>query len=296
MNGLLAKLFFVHNQDETNFYSQLPIPTAPTDAPRNSPNDPPWGLPAAFGGWVISVILIIVLPGITLLPYLLTLDPPITDNTAMVEFAQTDKTAIFLQVLAIIPAHLLTLLFAWIVITKGRKFSFRQTLGWESGGVRWWHYVAILAGFLTIASIVGHYVPEQENDLIRILRSSRATVYLVVFMATFTAPIVEEVVYRGLLYSAIQRAAGVPIAFLVVTLMFALVHVPQYYPSYSTIFLLTLLSVTLTGLRVRSKNLWPCIVLHMVFNGLQSVMILIETNTANPPSIDPSGIFFWLIK
>lgn len=274
----------------------MPAPVAGIDSLANSPNDPPWGSFAAFGGWAISVILIIVLPGLVLLPYLLTLDPPIKDNKAIVEFAQTDKTAIFLQVLAIIPAHILTLLFAWLVVTKGRRYSFRLTLGWDAGGVRWWHYVGILVGFLAVASVIGHFVPEQENDLIRILRSSRATVYLVVFMATFTAPIVEEVVYRGLLYSAIQRTAGVPIAFLVVTLLFALVHVPQYYPSYSTIFLLTLLSVLLTGLRVWSKNLWPCIVLHMIFNGLQSLVILIETDPANAPPVDPSGIFFWIMK
>ncbi len=274
----------------------MPAPEAGIDSLAYSPNDPPWGSFAAFGGWAISVILIIVLPGLVLLPYLLTLDPPIKDNKAIVEFAQTDKTAIFLQVLAIIPAHILTLLFAWLVVTKGRRYSFRLTLGWDAGGVRWWHYVGILVGFLAVASVIGHFVPEQENDLIRILRSSRATVYLVVFMATFTAPIVEEVVYRGLLYSAIQRTAGVPIAFLVVTLLFALVHVPQYYPSYSTIFLLTLLSVLLTGLRVWSKNLWPCIVLHMIFNGLQSLVILIETDPANAPPVDPSGIFFWIMK
>ncbi|MBX7053567.1 MAG: CPBP family intramembrane metalloprotease [Pyrinomonadaceae bacterium] len=292
----MATLIFVNNPDEIVLTPTMPEQFPQFDTPAVSPNDPPWGSLAAFGGWAISVILIIVLPGMVLLPYLLTLDPPITDNKAIVEFAQTDKTAIFLQVLAIIPAHILTLLFAWLVVTKGRKYSFRETLGWDSGRVRWWHYAGILAGFMVVAAVVGHFVPEQENDLIRILRSSRATVYLVVFMATFTAPIVEEVIYRGLLYSAVQRAAGVPIAFLVVTLLFALVHVPQYYPSYSTIFLLTLLSVLLTGLRVWSKNLWPCIVLHMIFNGLQSLLILIETDPASSPPVDPSGIFFWIVK
>jgi membrane protease YdiL (CAAX protease family) len=52
-------------------------------------------------------------------------------------------------------------------------------------------------------------------------------------MATFTAPIVEEVIYRGILYSAFQRARGSGVAIAAVTLLFALVHVPQYYPSFS---------------------------------------------------------------
>ncbi len=115
-------------------------------------------------------------------------------------------------------------------------------------------------------------------------------------MATFTAPIVEEVVYRGVLFSAFQRSVGVPAAFAIVTFMFAFVHVPQYYPSYSTIFLLTLLSVSLTALRVVSKNLYPCIILHMLFNGLQSIMILLDNEAVPPVGPDPVAAILGLIK
>ena len=260
--------------------SELPI-VQPT------PNNPPWNSPVAVFAWILSVLLILFLPSLFLLPYLATLEPRIVDTAALIQFAQSDKTAIFLQVLSIIPAHLLTLVLSWFIVTKGRTYSFRETLGWREGGVRWWHYLIILAAFLAIAGVVQSIAPEKENDLIRILRSSRATVYVVAFMATFMAPLVEEVIYRGLLYSAFQRALGVPAAFLIVTLLFSLVHVPQYYPSFSTIFLLTLLSVALTALRVWSGNLLPCIVLHMVFNGLQSAMIVFESHYGESLTPDP---------
>jgi len=169
-------------------------------------------------------------------------------------------------------------------------------LGWESGGVSWWYYPAILFGFLAIAAVVSSIVPEQDNDLLRILRSSRSAVYLVAFLATFTAPIVEEVVYRGVLYSAFQRSVGVPAAFCLVTLLFALVHVPQYYPSYSTIFLLILLSVSLTALRVKSKNLLPCIILHTLFNGFQSVILIIEPYLATPETSPVPAFVHHLLK
>ncbi len=177
---------------------------------------------------------------------------------------------------AIIPAHILTLVLAWLVVTRGRRYAVRDTVGLEQGGFRWWHYLLILGGFFVVAAVVGWFFPEQENELIRILRSSRAAVYIVAFLATFTAPIAEEIVYRGILYSAFQRTFGVTTAFLLVTFLFALVHVPQYYPSFSTIFLLTLLSVILTLIRVRSGNLLPSIILHTVFNGFQSVLLIIE--------------------
>lgn len=247
-----------------------PIPSLPT------PNDPPWGIGAGMGVWFASVFFILLVPSIFLLPYLALQDPPIIDSDQIIEFAKSDPMSIFLQIVAIIPAHIMTLLLAWLVVTCGRKFSFRRTLGWEKGGFVWWHYVLILGGFILVANLVNNFFPEQENDLIRILKSSRSAVYIVAFVATFTAPFVEEVIYRGILYSAFQRKFGIPAAFIFVTALFSIVHVPQYYPSYSTIFLLALLSITLTAIRVRSGNLLPCIILHTFFNGLQSILLILE--------------------
>ena len=262
--------------DKEEYYSSLDLPEIQHEAVEPTPDNPPWNSLVAIGTWSVSVFLILLIPTLFLLPYLITLNPPIVENEALVEFAKNDPTAILLQIISIIPAHLLTLLLAWLVVTRFRKFSFRKTLGWESSGIKWWYYPAILIGFLVVAATVSQFFPEQDNDLLRILRSSRTAVYIVAFLATFTAPIVEEVIYRGILYSAFQRTVGIPAAFLLVTFLFALVHVPQYYPSYSTIFLLVLLSISLTALRVKSKNLLPCIILHTLFNGFQSVMLVAQ--------------------
>ena len=282
---------------EDNLLSQTPAPSPQVPISLAvTPNNPPWGILEAVGVWIASILFILVIPTLFLLPYLATLKLPITDNEQLIEFAKTDPTSVFLQIFAIIPAHILTILIAWLVVTRIRKFSFRNTLGWESGEFRWWHYCIILGGFFVIAAVVGNYFPEQENDLVRILKSSRSAVYIVAFVATFTAPFVEEVVYRGVLYSAFQRTMGVPAAFLMVTFLFAVVHVPQYYPSYSTIFLLVILSLILTSIRVKTNNLLPCIILHTLFNGLQSVLLILEPFMAKPDVPQQAASVFHLFK
>jgi len=279
----LAKLFCVQETNQNEILSQLPYLVAPTIAGNEpSPNNPPWTSLTAVGVWIASVAFILIVPSLFLLPYLLTRTPPITQADQIVEFAKSDPTSIFLQIAAIVPAHILTLLLAWVVATHVRKYPLRKTLGFDKGGFAWWHYCIILGGFFAVAAVVGLYFPEQENDLIRILKSSRAAVFIVAFVATFTAPIAEEIVYRGILYSAFQRSFGVVAGFILVTLLFALVHVPQYYPSYSTIFLLTLLSVILTLIRVKSGNLLPCIILHTIFNGFQSALLILEPYFRTP--------------
>ena len=144
--------------------------------------------------------------------------------------------------------------------------------------------LAILAGFFAVMLIVASVVPEQENEMLRMLKSSKAALYTIAMLSVVTAPVVEEVVYRGVLYSAFQRSVGKYLAVGLTTLLFALVHVPQYWPSFSTIFLLTLLSLILTLLRAQSGNLWPCIVLHTLFNGFQSALLIAEPHINVPGS------------
>jgi uncharacterized protein len=286
-------LFHVQETEQTEYYSSLAPPAEPSILRPPSPDNPPWSSGMAIALWGFSVLLILVVPAVFLLPYVITAFPgSASDPDTLSNLLRNDKTAILLQVAGILPAHLLTLLAAFFVVTRKREFSFREMLGWSSGGTRWWVYPAILIGFLAIAGVFTVYVPEEDNDLLRILRSSREAVYLVAIMATFTAPIVEEVIYRGVVYSAFQRSMGVTAAFLLVTALFAVVHVPQYYPSVSTIVLLTLLSVTLTAIRVFSGNLLPCIILHTLFNGFQSIMLIIEPwlPTGEVPPVDPATI------
>jgi membrane protease YdiL (CAAX protease family) len=257
------------------------VPPGLTPRPLQSlstptPDDPPWNTPAAIGIWLASVVFIVLLPNLILIPYLIAKQAPFQDPAQLTEFIFADPWAVFINVVAIIPAHVLTLVLAWVVITRFNRFSFKQTLGWKSGGMLWWHYILILLIFFAIAAGVTHYYPDEQNDFMRLLKSSRAAVFAIAFMATFTAPIVEEVIYRGILYSALQRTFGMIAAIAIVTFLFSLVHVPQYYPSYSTIFLLTLLSLVLTLIRSTTRNLLPCIILHFLFNGLQSAFLIAE--------------------
>lgn len=238
-----------------------------------TPNNPPWNSWTAFGMWAVSVLAIFIVPILFLIPYIIFL--AIEGNNSL-ENIQNDSTVIVISILAIIPAHILTIVLAWFIVTKNNKFSFQQTLGWSPNNFRWFYYILILVGFFALAAVVNYLIPEQDNELLRILRSSRTAVFVVAFLATFTAPLVEEVVYRGILYSAIQRSIGVTGAVAIVTTLFAAVHFMQYWGSPGTILLICLLSLVLTLVRVRTGNLLPCIILHTIFNGIQSLLLILQ--------------------
>ena len=274
-----AKLEFVqkYESNETENFPSPPIKkdVLPPNVPPVSPDNPPWNSLTAVGVWLASIFFIIVVPNFLLIPYIF-FNGGFSNAARLLENIQSNSTAILLSIIGVIPAHILTLLLAWLVVTNRQKISFRETLGWQWNGFNVWTCLAIVAGFFVLAVVASNYFPQEENELLRILKSSRTAVYIIAFLATFTAPLVEEVVYRGVLYSAFQKTLGVPAAVALVTFLFALVHVPQYYPSYSTIFLICLLSLVLTLVRVRTKNLLPCIALHTVFNGSQSLLLIFQ--------------------
>lgn len=274
----------MHDFEQFNEISKN-TPQSETSAKMDvDPDNPPWNIVSAIGVWILSVLAILLFPLLTLFPYLSSRGIR-GSHSEIQEFVLNDPTAVLLQLISVLPAHLLTFAAAWLVVTKGRKYKFFQTLGWRSGGMRWWHYPLILGGFFVVAAVVGSYLPEHETDLIRILKSSRAAMYWVAILSVATAPLVEEVVYRGLLYPAIQRSAGKVLAVAIVTILFTIVHIPQYYQSISTVLLLSLLSLILTVVRASTRNLLPCFIIHLLFNAIQSIMLLANPDLSTSDSI-----------
>lgn len=310
-----------------------------------SPNNPPWNGWVAIGYWVLSVIFIIAVPAVFLFPYLISKHLDLTDRAGLNNFIFTDPTAIILQLAPVILAHVLTIAAGWMIVTRLNKYSFRKTLGWEMDGFRIWHAIALTVAFYVFGYLMTSAFGKVENDFEKLITGSRVAVYLVAILATFTAPLVEEVVYRGVVYSAFQRAFETPLrdilsrwlrifgllgkliswllqlfdplvgyiekilrrfalefAIAFVTLLFTIVHVPQYsmngVPDYASVITLLVLSLTLTLIRAKTGNLLPCIVLHTVFNGIQSLLLVLEpllpsTDTATP---DPTGFIHHFLK
>jgi membrane protease YdiL (CAAX protease family) len=263
--------------DPNNFQLPTDLPERLTAMRKSpAPNNPPWSSGAAVIVWISSILFIVILQGLVVASLAVRSGIKPTDSAALTELLKTDPQFALAAVLAVIPAHVLTLVLAWFVITGANKFSFADVVGWKWGGFKVVHLIAIIVFFFGTAYFLNQFIPEQENDMLRMLRSSRQVVYAIAILATFTAPIVEEVIYRGVLFSAFQRSFGVNFAVASVTILFAVVHVPQYWPSYATIFLLLILSLFLTIIRARTGNLLPCIVTHAVFNAIQSAALVAD--------------------
>lgn len=248
----------------------------PGPGPRAEPDpdNPPWGVLEAVGLLLVSFLLMLLTTAVFLIPYVLYRGVRLD---AFAEFVVKDPGAIAVQIVSIIPAHLLTLALAWLVVTRAGRYPFFRMLGWDwGGGLNFWWSAGLAVVLLMLGLGIVWLTGPTDNALERLIQSSRAAALATAFAASMTAPIVEEIVFRGVLYSALRRLIGMAGAVTAVLLVFAVIHVPQYWPSYGVIFTILLLSVVLTLIRARTGRLLPCFVIHFVFNTIQAVLIVLN--------------------
>lgn len=218
--------------------------------------------------------MLAIVPNVCVLPYLMS---RYRGTQPTRELLLQDQTFVFLFVLGWLPSHLLTLALVWAIGTRLGKRSFKKVFGWSwSPSFGLWKSSALALALFVVTLVLIGFFGGPRTDLDRILESSRAAAVTLAIIAVLTAPLVEELIYRGLLYSAFQRVFGQWAAIGIVASMFAGLHVVQYWPNVGAISSIALLSLSLTLIRARTGRLLPCFIVHLVFNGVQSIIIVIE--------------------
>jgi membrane protease YdiL (CAAX protease family) len=267
----------------------LPASTEP------DPDNPPWNVLTAFLTWLGSVVILVGIGLVSLaiaVLYIMSHYQNVTSGDLQ-RLVTTDKTAVFITVVAVIPVHLLTLALVWFVVTgKGRR-PFWRTLGWKFN--HWiepyvWILVAIL--LLGFGYVLTKYYGGEPTDIDQIINNSAASRLVIAFLATATAPLVEEVVYRGILYPALQRAIGVAWAIAGVAILFTSVHYIQYQNNLGVLAAIGVLSLALTLVRAYTGRLLPCFIIHLVFNGVQSLTLVLQPYFTKPDAapVQQSGL------
>lgn len=263
----------------------LDLPTLGQADVTPNPDNPPWGPITGVSVWLASVAAIFVVQIIAAGAWILiqmARGAPLPNFAVREEIEQwaMSPNMMLLQVGSIIAAHAITLALCWVVVTRFRFRPFWASLGSSWGGHSVWYWVVfsacILVALQLFARVLSRLVPEAESPFDQLLKTSQQVRIAVALLATFTAPLVEEVVYRGVLFSSLRRHLGTIGTVLVVTVTFAGVHVVQNRGAWVSIAGLTFLSLVLTIVRARTRSILPCVLIHTVNNAVASVFIVLN--------------------
>ena len=247
-----------------------------TTTPEPRADGPAWGLAAAFGVWFASVGLLLVGGVLALVVYVLVRRPSLA-GVDLQRTLEADPLFILFSIAAMVPVHVLTFGVAWAVVTGFGKRPFREAVGWYwSERFGFWTCIGLAVGLWLFGIALATMFGGQETDIDRIIASSNAARFSIAFLAVATAPIVEETIYRGVLYAPLERAAGTKAAIGIVSVMFAGVHLMQYRNNLGVIAAVAVLSFTLTWVRAHTGRLLPCFAIHAAFNGIQAIIIVAQ--------------------
>ena len=156
-----------------------------------------------------------------------------------------------------------------------RSRSFLQVLVWAVGAL-------LVTGLLMNAAMVGWWhgvlgtAPPEDSDQVIVQafqQSKDAGLRLSIIVAAgLVAPVVEELVYRGLIYGFARSLIGHWPAAVLSSAIFALVHVDAV--ASLPLFVLALGLATAYD---RSRSLWVPVLMHMLFNAWNLAAMLMKT-------------------
>lgn len=159
-----------------------------------------WGIGAGLLTWFMSVFFLFAWQFVAFILYLIKVGSLPTDG-------KIDWLLAMLSIGSTFPAHLMTLLFCWFIVSERGQQPFWQSLGWGwHPQFKWVHATALAFLMMGVGALCAKYLPQQETELEKILKMGQSIRVLTALMAVLSAPLVEEVVYRGVLFVGLTRA------------------------------------------------------------------------------------------
>jgi len=137
-----------------------------------------------------------------------------------------------------------------------------------------WIMLATLLVYYIAAGLFASLVlkPDQEDigGELGVGNPSILIAVLAVVMIAGFAPICEELFFRGFLFAGLRSRWSLWPAALTSGLIFGLVHAPT---GITTVVPLAALGIALCWLYDRTGSLWPCVIAHMINNGLALALV-----------------------
>ena len=177
---------------------------------------------------------------------------------------------------------------AFVVLLLFRRVNLADAFGlrWRS---TWWKViyapavVLVMWTFMRVLDFVGYnewlgqfIEGDGIQESVKLLQETTdPTVFILMgVVACIGAPLSEEVVFRGYIYTAVKRMAGLPVAVILSGLLFGAVHM-----SLVALLPLTVLGIILALSYEYTGSLWAPIAIHFCFNAATvAVQTLLKFN------------------
>jgi membrane protease YdiL (CAAX protease family) len=124
----------------------------------------------------------------------------------------------------------------------------------------------VVGGMLT-RLLAGQHALHQDVQQLGVQAQLGTRIVLALLVVTL-GPLVEELLFRGMLLSALMRRLHVGWAVVISSLSFVLIHLPGLQLQWYALPDLLLLALALCWIRLKSGSIWPAALAHAINNAL----------------------------
>jgi membrane protease YdiL (CAAX protease family) len=124
---------------------------------------------------------------------------------------------------------------------------------------------AVLFGGI-MTHLLAHGHPVHQDVAVMAGKVSLGMRVLLALLVVCVAPVVEELVFRGVLLSGLASRMRIGWAIVASAVIFGCLHLPDFKFAWYPVPALILLGLVLAWLRVRTRSLWPSITMHATNN------------------------------
>jgi membrane protease YdiL (CAAX protease family) len=178
-------------------------------------------------------------------------------------------------------------IFLFLYVTLGvlRGQPFWRTLGWKklqsnlsAGKANPWAYFFTGCGLAIFVFIASSQVHTNDKMPIEEVLKNRSSAMLLMAMAVFVAPVVEETVFRGYLYPLFAKSFGIVPGILLTGVLFGLMHGAQLAWTWGIVGLLILVGIIFTFARAHTGTVLASFLLHLGYNSMIALATIIGTH------------------
>jgi hypothetical protein len=263
----------VHDTPDSDLSPQFPVPEAvptPTDAP--APRTP----------WTLRNLLVLI---VTSLIALLAANILVIAGYAALQpimgwpkISQAVHNNPFLLLALQSVFHALIFLTIYLFIVVNHRLPFWETLMWQTPAAP--KALLFFLGGIALAvaiQIMPPLLPDRDDFPLTRLFTSPQAGYAIAAFAILIAPFMEELIFRGVLFSFFQHLVGDRFAVLGTAALFAALHVPEYWGAWNHVLLILIVGLVFSAARGAAGSLAPSVILHVAYNASLMTALFIQT-------------------
>ncbi|MBW3670204.1 MAG: CPBP family intramembrane metalloprotease [Acidobacteria bacterium] len=153
-------------------------------------------------------------------------------------------------------------------------------VGWSRGPWRSLVLAAIVglvvssSFVLLVATIDPDLADTELGPIARLAEQDERVRWIWAIVAVMVAPVTEELLFRGVLFSGFAKSWGVGISATVVSVLFMLFHLAETLAYWPSIVAVGILTVGTIASRMMTNRLGPPIAMHLAYNTVLAIALI----------------------